>query len=338
MMVLSVILMAIANACLPYTSSVAVLAAITLCTGQLMGIVPTNIAVLLAILHTDNFGAYLQTGSAVFALGATGAPFMFALLVSKVEAQDALTVTMTFISLASIPPIIMLLYIPSPRRPLDRQVSGRTDGTNEAGGLWELRNLQGNTRTVFFSVIFLATLLFSIPNSLVSFVASYGVEELNMGESKASYFPTVYWGASCVARILGIYMAMICSASTQMGRDAVLVLLGGTILLGWVANEHMAWIGVAIYGYACGAAYAQMYAFLHKSTQVTNSMSAAIMASIWAGDMTLPLLAGFLIEQNGIQSLFAITWVGSLLLAGAMANIKVQSLWLGVEADEPVSL
>jgi fucose permease len=280
----------------------------------------------------DRVGPYLQILHFSFGVGATIMP----LLVAKViEVTGGIHWSYWIVCVAMIPPIIIFWLLASPQKP-DSSPETSTTVSSEADAkpAEEMRPVRSrcaavrdvlfgsnrNARAVPLSLLAGITafmlLYVGCESSVAGWLASYATERGLATHVEAAYMTAVFWGSLTLGRLAGAPLSMKLHPMVMLGVDLGGVCVSALLMILLSSYSIALWLLIGTMGFSFGSVFATLFSYPSWLGLVVSSRDSMwIMIGVSVGDMTLPLLLGWLFQALGY-----LAWPYCLLALGVLMS------------------
>ncbi|CAF0747934.1 unnamed protein product [Rotaria sordida] len=164
-----------------------------------------------------------------------------------------------------------------------------------------------------------------------SYIHTYAILQLHFEKDIAAYLNSAFWASFAFSRLCGIPLSLKFSPLQMLISDLIGSI--GSILLLLIFNKSslVLWIGSIFFGISAGSIYASVIAFIEKQISLTGLRMSILAVGGSAGDATIPLLIGYMINPKllgpigFIFILFVVVILASLIFGFTVIYIKYQS-------------
>ena len=148
------------------------------------------------------------------------------------------------------------------------------------------------------------------------FIMEFAVASQAWPKVKAAMLTSVFWGMFAFGRGIAIFLARCLSPTVMLVADLVLSVasLGGLVLT-LQTNPEMLWFCTAVLGLSMASIFPTGITWAERYIEVGGKTAAVFVAGSALGEMSVPLLVGFLFKAKGPM------WLMYVLLAGAVFTV-----------------
>ena len=237
-------------------------------------------------LHHDKSGPYL---SALYMFTGLGSLVTPAIIGQFLEHTGNIGPSYWVLGLIALPGILMLFRIPGPVAQKPALAANRT--VVDRG-----------------MVAFIILLYFLCVGSQALFsgwVFTYAVKLNLASELSASYLTSAYWTAQAVGLLLSIYITARLRPQIILIGNLGCGLLSLSAILIFPASVAALWAGTIGLGLAMAPLFPAAFTLVGQRMQITGRVNGWFLASASAGAMTLPWVAGQIIEATNVSVMVA---------------------------------
>ena len=148
------------------------------------------------------------------------------------------------------------------------------------------------------------------------FIMEFAVASQAWPKVKAAMLTSVFWGMFAFGRGIAIFLARCLTPTVMLVADLVLSIasLGGLVLT-LQTNPQMLWFCTAVLGLSMASIFPTGITWAERYIEVGGKTAAVFVAGSALGEMSVPLLVGFLFKAKGPM------WLMYVLLAGAVFTV-----------------
>ncbi|KYO21633.1 major facilitator superfamily domain-containing protein 4A isoform X1 [Alligator mississippiensis] len=214
---------------------------------------------------------------------------------------------------SSSPPLLSADELAMETRPVERDTlsaGSRTaqpdGGHNDLFSCCQSKNFRGASYSYFAVHITGALVLFmtdGITGEYSGFIYSYAVEEpLSVGHKMAGYLPSLFWGFITLGRLISILVSYRMKPTTMVFINVVGVLVTFLLLLIFSHSVAFLFVGTACLGLFLSSTFPSMLAYTEDILQYKGCATTVLVTGAGFGEMTLQLLVGSIIHEQGSYS------------------------------------
>lgn len=305
----ALLVLAVTLALIPVMRRLWLLTVVLLVVGVAQGAVDVGGNTLLAWVHRDRVGPWLNGLHFCFGAGTLLAPLIVALTASS---DGSITWAYWVLATLALPGAIWLIRLPSP-----------TASAATAAG----PGREGHRFSVLLIAVFVG-LYVGAEIGFGSWVFSYAVQLNLVGETAAAYLTSAFWGALTLGRLLAVPLAARLRPQVILLCDLAGCLVSVGLLLGWSSSVTVLWLGTVGIGLSMASIFPSTLSLAGRRLTITGRATAWFIGGGAAGSMVLPWLIGLLFTSVGPRA------VVFLLMVDLCAALAVLTCLLAAVADQ----
>ncbi|CAL1529611.1 unnamed protein product [Lymnaea stagnalis] len=150
-----------------------------------------------------------------------------------------------------------------------------------------------------------------------------GNPETNFTPSQGAALAALFWGCLALGRGISIFIARFFKPPCMIVTNLCLTVLGSIFLSFWIsAGPGMLWAGTVLFGLGMSSIYPTAISWANDYYTLTGKATAVFVAGSGIGEMTIPILTGYLYENVNRMSLMYMTLVLSAVLCLLYLNLQ----------------
>jgi FHS family Na+ dependent glucose MFS transporter 1 len=252
---------------------------------------------LLAWLHGERVGPFMQGLHLCFGIGALLAP---AIVAQALRLGFGLDSAYWIMALLAAPLLLAVPLVPSPaRRSFERAFDPELPSPSVLRAL---------------PLAILLMLYVGLEVAYGGWIFTYATRLQLLSPADAAYLTSLYWGTFTLGRLVGILLASVLS----MRRLLWLTITGSLASVALVAlNTHVTalWIGTALLGISVGPIFPTVISLAEQRLGLTGKITSVFLIFAGLGAMSIPWLIGALMEAYGPSVLPTASLVTAAVLA-----------------------
>lgn len=268
---------------IPVTAYLWLLAGIVFVTGFARGIVDVGGNTLLAWVHGEKVGPFMNALHLFYGIGAFLAPIVIA---QAKLISGGITWGYWIIALFLIPSIIQLMFISSP---VAKRKADALGSEIDAGQL-------------IFLMVFFLFCYSSLANIFGGWVFSYSLESNLANETGAAYLTSTFWGAFTLGRVISIPIAARIKPKQILIADLLGGFLSVSIMLAFPTTPVALWIGSAGLGISVASMFPTVLTLAERCVELSGKITSRFIVASALGGMLPPWLVGQIFETAGPRS------------------------------------
>lgn len=184
-------------------------------------------------------------------------------------------------------------------------------------------SLSTNIKAVFTIMLALTLAIYlMIEQSIIGFLMTFAITELEWSQSKGSFATAVLWIAFATGRLSGIAVVKYVSLSVVIIAFSC-ILTSGAVLF-WVAVllciDVLIWVSIVIIGFGMSVILATVLTWISENVRkLTGKVTSILYVSMTIGAMVNPIVLGYLMDK--ISQMWMIYWLW--ILCGAMITLLI---------------
>ncbi len=157
-------------------------------------------------------------------------------------------------------------------------------------------------------------------------VFTYAVDGLGFTPSDGALLTTVYWGLFCLGRFAGVPLSVWLTPLQMLVIDLSGGIVALVLLLAFPHSNNMLWLGAGLFGLFLSSMYPSAFTVCEQEVRLTGKIVGFLLVGDTGGEMTVPLLAGNLMDSRGPITLIYVCL--GCYLASIVAVVVFQSVRL----------
>jgi FHS family Na+ dependent glucose MFS transporter 1 len=290
---LSVVIGGVCHCAIPFCRSLYLVIALSALQGISFGALDTGGSVAIMRLHGDGVGSWMQAMHFFFAIGTTISPFIIGALI---DATGGIRVSFLAFGVTTVVSGVLLLFVPP------FTLANPPPPTTATATAAEKQPKSKVSRKMFWTIVLLSALFLmfysTVESTFGGFLATYTIYRGAAGVVLASYLTSVFWGAFCLGRFLGIPAAMVLSPEA-IGIISTIGCLCAMLPLVIFSPTWIIWMTACLYGLLMGPIWATVWNVLGKHVEITGKAAMFVVIGASIGDITVPVTIGALIVKIG---------------------------------------
>ncbi len=262
---------------------------------------------LIVWLHGKNVGPYMNGMHFFFGVGAFLSPAIVALALER---------TAEPIQWAYWLPALIILPMALPMIMQERVTAVTTQTTQNES---PINKYFIGLLMVFFFLYVGAEIGFG------GWVFTYVIQTNLASETIAAYITSAFWGALTVGRLFSIPIATKLQSAVILKLDLVGALISVAILLLWSDNLVLFWIGTIGLGLFLASMFPTMLSLAGNQMKMTGKITGWLFVGSSLGAMSIPWLAGVMLEAISPQAMIWIVLISLFITWGVLMLILRQS-------------
>ena len=292
---LSVLVMAVCLALVPFFHSLVVFAGIFLVLGAAQGAVHTGGNTLLVWNRPDRAHSLLSILHFSFGAGMVVAPLLVVWFLPL--RSDGLFIYW-FLAVALLPIAFVLSVSEKPMAPQSKKAVKQ----------------QASSRVAVFWAIALFFFYVGAEINMGAWLYTYAVQAAGFSPAMAAYLLTTFWSGFMVGRLLSIFGSALINPKQYVSGG---LLAGALSAIGMIVFSTQAgpalWMSVAMLGLSMAAIFPQAFAYASENLGLSGRRTASLLIAGSFGAMLMPWLTGVLLESVSPQALPAAVGVALAL-------------------------
>ena len=302
----SIAIMAVIMLLVPVIHSLALLLALLVIHGSASAMADIGTNTLLLKTFRERVGPYLNGLHFCYGVGAFLAPILvaqaFGLTGHPLWAYWG-------IGLLAIPVALWVSKIPSP------ELTIRIPGHIEA---------RPDRRTMVMLILFFF-LYAGVEAGFSGWIYTYAIERGLATAQTAAYLNSTFWGGLMVGRLLSVPVSVRFLPRQILKVHLTWAVVSIALVAASTYVPVLVWIGSLSLGLAVSTIFPTALAFAERNIPLSGNVTSRFYLGSSVGSMTLPLLAGFLIESTGPEALLVV--VGACALSCLADMALVMRMW-----------
>jgi FHS family Na+ dependent glucose MFS transporter 1 len=251
-------------------------------------------------VHGAAVGPFMNGLHFFWGVGAFLAPIIVAWAISQ---SGGIALAYVGLALLVIPPIVWLLRVPSPDRPLQRAAADTPNAGAPAGLVM-----------TFMAFVFLYV---GAEVSFGGWIYTYALT-LGLADAEtAAYLTSAFWGALTFGRLLSIPLAARFRPAALLGGGLLGALMAFSALLIWRNSSVVVWAGTIAAGLSMAGIFPVTITLANTLMTMTGRITGWFFVGSSAGGMIVPWLIGQRFETVGAQVTMMVIFA-DMALAGVV--------------------
>jgi FHS family Na+ dependent glucose MFS transporter 1 len=301
-MALSLFLMAVGMALVPFFSILWGLAAILFAIGMAEGTLDVGGNALIVWVHRAKVGPYMNALHLFFAVGAFMSPLVVA---QSLVLTEGVAWAYWLLAFYAIPVAIWLMRLRSPTHIAAQEDSG----TGPVKINWRLTIL-----IMLFTCIYVGGEV-----GIGGWLYTYAIEMDLATATSAAYLTSFYWGALMVGRVLSIPIAARFRPRVILWTDLIGCVLSVTLMVFWPQNAWALWVGAFGFGLFVASIFPTIITWSERRMNMSGVVTSLFFVGSSIGAIFFPWFIGQLIEAYGAWITMPAILVSLLALCGVFA-------------------
>jgi len=280
LMVLTLVIMAIASALIPFSRSTAMLLSVMFLTGIASGTLDVGCNTLILWTHKEKAGPFLNGLHFFFGVGSLLAPFLIGRILPKTD--DIIWAYLIF-SILCLPTAVWLWFLPDP----PKQV--HTEETKPAS--FPLVSVI----LIVIMFLFYVGLELGFGNWIYTYTLKLGLGDI----TAAANLNSIFWGSFTLGRFIGVWVSTRLRSHTILFMDIFGCAIGIVVIMLWKDSSTALWAGTIMLGLSMASVFPTFIILAGERMQVTGAITGWFLVGSGTGGMLLPWLLGQIFARTG---------------------------------------
>jgi len=310
LMVLTLVIMAIASALIPFSRSMAMLLSAMFLTGIASGTLDVGCNTLILWTHKEKAGPFLNGLHFFFGVGSLLAPFLIGQILPK---TDDIVWTYLIFSILCLPTAVWLWFLPDPPKQAHNN---------------EVESVAFPLVPVALIVVmflFYVGLELGFGNWIYTYTLKLGLGDI----TTAANLNSIFWGSFTLGRFIGVWVSTRLRSQTILFIDIFGCAIGIVVIMLWKDSSTALWAGTIMLGLSMASVFPTFIILAGERMQVTGAITGWFLVGSGTGGMLLPWLLGQIFARTGpsaMTTVLLVDLVGLLLFLLVFLARKVEPL------------